>query len=70
MREFSRPLVQCQNSQAKIYWGHARPLKGRDSSRNRYCTAMVTVLEVTPPILRTTGTALPGEASAGTRAFT
>src|ERR1017187_1294046 len=35
-----------------------------------HCTAMVTVLEVTPPMVRTTGTALPAGVPAGTTTFT
>ena len=35
-----------------------------------YCTATVTVFEVTPPMEIVTGTALPAATSAGTRALT
>ena len=35
-----------------------------------YCTAIVTVLEVLPPIVMTTATVPPAGASAGTWAFT
>ena len=35
-----------------------------------HCTAIVTVFDVAPPIMITTGTALSGETAAGTWAFT
>jgi short-subunit dehydrogenase involved in D-alanine esterification of teichoic acids len=35
-----------------------------------YCTAMVTVFEVIPPMVSTTGTALPAGIPGGTRTFT
>jgi len=50
--------------------GALSPAPAKPAAQIRYCTTIVTVLEVTPPIVIATGTELPAATPAGTRAFT
>ena len=65
---FGIPMLRKTSRESST--GRSATAMSKGGSLAPHCTAIVTVLEATPPMLRITGTASPEGAPAGTWTFT